>query len=477
MVLVALVVAGAAAAAAGVWATYGNRTSADEPHYLLTALSVAHDGDLDVANQYERLDYLPFHPTPLVPQARPAADGTLVEPHDPLLPVLLAAPMALGGWLAAKLTLALMAGALAALMLWIAVRRLAVPLVPAAVTVAVLGASAPLAAYGAQVYPEIPAALAVAVALAALLGPLRRGGLVALALAVAALPWLSVKYAPVAVVLGGLALWRAGRGRRPRAAVALACALGAAAVAYVVVHQRIYGGVTPYASGSFFVDGQMQVIGSHPDYAGRSRRLVGLLVDRDFGIAAWQPAWLLLAPALGALAARRPRGGLSLALALAAGWLVATFVALTMQGWWFPGRQLVVVLPAAALAIAWWARGGGRRLAAVAALGLAGVASYAGITVEGLAGRIRWIVDLQSTADPVHRALAAVMPDYLTADAATWPLHWGWAAAALLAAAWGFRAERRRGSGAPEAPVRPDGAEARPRAAHVHLTDDPAHEV
>ena len=39
---------------------------------------------------------------------------------------------------------------------------------------------------------------------------------------------------------------------------------------------------------------------------------------------------------------------------------MATFVALTMQGWWFPGRQLVVVLPAAVLAIAWWARGGGR---------------------------------------------------------------------------------------------------------------------
>jgi hypothetical protein len=477
MVLVGLVAAGAAASATGVWATYGNRTSADEPHYLLTALSVAHDGDLDVADEFERLDYLPFHPTPLLPQARPAADGSLVEPHDPLLPVLLAAPTALGGWLLAKLTLSLMAGVLAALTLWTAVRRLAVPLPPAAVTVAVLGASVPLAAYGAQVYPEIPAALAVSIALAALLGPMRRGGLVALALAVAALPWLSVKYAPAAVVLGGLALWRVARDGRPRVAVGLAGALAAAAVSYLIVHQAIYGGVTPYASGSFFVDGQMQVIGSDPDYIGRSRRLVGLLVDRDFGIAAWQPAWLLLVPALGALAARRPRGGLSLVLVLAAGWFVATFVALTMQGWWFPGRQLVVVLPAAVLLVAWWAREGGRRLAAVAALGLLGVASYAWITAQGLAGSIRWIVDLQATSDPVHRALAAVMPDYLTIDAATWPLHWAWAAAALLAAIWAFRRERDRDSGAAEAPVRADGAEARARAAHVHLADDAAHEV
>ena len=56
------------------------------------------------------------------------------------------------------------------------------------------------------------------------------------------------------------------------------------------------------------------MIGSHPDYFGRSRRLVGLFVDRDFGIAAWQPAWLLLIPALGALAGRRPSGGAALAL-------------------------------------------------------------------------------------------------------------------------------------------------------------------
>ena len=108
----------AAAAGIGSRASYGARTTADEPHYLLTALSIAHDGDLDVRDEFARMEYLPFHEIPLDPQAAPRADGSLIEPHDPLLPVVLAAPAALGGWVLAKLTLAAVAAALAALLVW-----------------------------------------------------------------------------------------------------------------------------------------------------------------------------------------------------------------------------------------------------------------------------------------------------------------------------------------------------------------------
>lgn len=442
MILMALIAFGASAAGVDAPATSVAQTTADEPHYLLTALSIAHEGDLDVADQFRRGEYRPFHAPDLVPQARPTGDGRLVEPHDPLLPILLAAPMAAGGWVLAKLALCAIAGILAALTLWIAVRRFAVPAAPAAAVVGVLAASAPLAAYGSQVYPEIPAALAVAGAVAALTGRLGRGGLTALALSVVALPWLSVKYAPVALALAGLGAWRLARSRRAREAIGLAVGLGIAAVAYVVVHRALYGGVTPYASGSYFAHGQLTVVGSDPDYAGRSRRIVGLLVDRDFGIAAWQPAWLLLVPALGAMAARRPRGGAAIALPLAAGWFVATFVALTMQGWWFPGRQLVVVLPLAVLAIAWWARAGGRRLAVVLALGAGGMIAQGWVVVEGLRRDITWVVTLQDTANPLYRAWRTVLPDYLHPDAMTWVLHWAWTAAAVVAALAAYRAAR-----------------------------------
>lgn len=434
MVVVALVAFAAAAVAIDVPATFRVQTTADEPHYLVTALSIAQDGDLDVRPQYERNEYRPFYAITLAPQARPQPDGRLVEPHDPLLPVLIAVPTAIGGWALAKLTLCLFAAAVATLTLWTSVRRFAVPVLPAALVAGVLGASAPLAAYGTQVYPEIVGALATVAGVAALTGPLRRGGIAVLVIAIVALPWLAVKYAPVAVALALLGLWRLWRGGRPRAAGGLALGLAAAAVAFLVVHEALYGGTTPYAAGSYFVDGQLQVIGSHPDYFGRSRRLVGLFVDRDFGIAAWQPAWLALIPALGALAGRRPPGALTLALPLAAGWFTATFVALTMQGWWFPGRQLVVVLPLAAIVIAWWVRAGGWRLVTFLCLGAVGVLAQGWIVAEGLRGDLAWVVNLQATANPLYRAWRQALPDYLHEDAATWVLHWGWAALAVVVA-------------------------------------------
>ena len=441
MVIVALVAFGAAAAGVGVRAAHGERTTADEPHYLVTAISIWTDGDLDVYDEFLHRDYAPFNELMLRPQAEPTRDGRLVEPHDPLLPVLLAVPTGLGGWIAAKLFLCLVAAAVAALTLWTAVRRFAVPVLPALAVVGLLAATVPLAAYGSQVYPEIVAALATLGAVGALTGPMRRGCLVVLALCLAALPWLAIKYVPVAAALAAVALWRLLRDRRVAPAAALAGALAACAAAFVAVHVTVYGGVTAYAAGSHFVDGQLTVVGDDPDYAGRSRRLVGLLVDRDFGIAAWQPLWLLLIPAVAALLARRPRGTAALLLPLAAGWFVATFVALTMQGWWFPGRQLVVVLPLAAVAIAWWARAGGARLVAAVALGAVGVVAQAFIVTEGLLGRIAWVVDLQTTADPLYRAIRRITPDYLTEDAATWPLHWAWAVAFAALAVWAWRRE------------------------------------
>ena len=83
MALVAVVAFAAAAAGIGSRASYGAQTTADEPHYLLTALSLAQDGDLDVRDEFAGQSYRPFHEIALAPQARPLADGRLIEPHDP----------------------------------------------------------------------------------------------------------------------------------------------------------------------------------------------------------------------------------------------------------------------------------------------------------------------------------------------------------------------------------------------------------
>jgi len=424
----------------GVRATDGGRTTADEPQYLLTALSLAEDGSLDVRDERGAERHRDFHEAGLPLQEELRADGSRVSPHDPLLPALLALPMVLGGWIAAKVTLAATAGALAAAMLWVAVRRFDVPLGVAVLAVATYSLAAPLAVYGTQVYPELPAALAVTVAVGTVTGPTDRRAVAVLGVTVVALPWLAVKYLPVAAALflvGVLRLWARDR----RAVAALAAALGAAGVVYLAVHQAWYGGWTAYAAGDHFVAGEFGAVGFHPDYGGRAHRLTGLLVDRGFGLAAWQPAFLLAVPAVAALARRRPPGWDALAVPLAAGWLTATFVALSMHDWAWPGRQLVVVTPCVVLAIAWWAGQVSAVRPWLAAGVVLGALTFAWLAVEGLAG-LTLVDDFETTTNPLYRGWRHLLPDGRGVPGGTGALRALWYGALALLVLTGLRSVR-----------------------------------
>jgi hypothetical protein len=465
LVAVGAVTTGVVALGIGVRSTFGGQAAVDEPQYLISALSLWQDGDVDISNQLAAHAERPFHEAELPVQTEVLAGGRQVSPHDPLLPVLLAVPMGLGGWVAAKAALAVVAGVLAALTAWLAKARWQVPL-PIAAAVGVVAASTPpLVVYGQQVYPELTAALAVVIAVAALTGRLAVPGTLVAVTAVIALPWLSVKYAPVAAVLAALlllSLWRSGNGR---GAALVAAALAGAGVVFLLVHQVIYGGWTAYASGDHFQSsGELSVVGLAPNYLGRSTRLIGLLVDRDFGLAAWQPAWLLLVPALAWLLHARPRHWKVLALPLAAGWLTATFLALTMHGYWWPGRQVVVVLPLAAVVVSvWLARlaPGARRVAAGVAgvLALGGVAAYAWLLVTGWSfGRqptLTWVSAPDVFAGPVDQALRGLLPDYRQPDAGMWLRHGAWLAVLAVLAVIGWRSAHSRSRPAQTVPAQP----------------------
>ena len=419
----------------------------DEPQYLLSALSLWEDHDLDISDELADRRFLAFHDADLPVQTAVRPDGSQLSPHDPLLPVLLAVPMGLGGWVAAKLTLAVLAGVLAALLLWVAVRRFAVPPRLAVPGVALATCTAPLAVYGQQVYPELPGALAALVAVAALTAPRPTPRtLSVLALAIVALPWLSVKYAPVAAALylvAAIGLWRA---HRRRAAAVLTGGLAAGGIVYLAAHKAIYGGITAYASGDHFQgSGEFGVVGFHPNYPGRSIRLLGLLVDRDFGIAAWQPAWFLVIPAAGR-AARRPPAALAGARRAAAGRLGDRDL----------GRAdhagLLVARPAAGRRAA-AGRAGGPGLAGPGPPGRAwsrrpcspspGVGYYAALLVTGYVSDTTWVLAPDDLA--LHWPAALLLPDdrdLTTADrSGTRPGWWSAAVTALLA----LRTARRSG--------------------------------
>lgn len=449
LALVWLITFGVALAAIGARATYGARVTADEPQYLLTALSLAEDRDLDISDELADQRYLPFHEIPVDPQTIDLdGDGQRLSPHDPLLPLLLAPAMGLGGWVGAKLMLAAIAATTAAATLWLANRRLGIGVTTATVVTTGLFAAPPLTAYGTQVYPEMPAALVVVVALLGLIPSRDRtpadaigtGHQALVVAAVVALPWLSVKYVPVAAVLAVALLAPLRLPGRRRRGLAVGGILALAGLTYLVAHQRIYGGWTVYAAGDHFVGGEFEVVGTEPDYVGRSRRLVGLLVDRRFGLIPWAPAYLLAVPALAALARRAAWPRALLGGTVAAGWAMATWVALTMHGWWWPGRQVVVVLPIVVLAVAGLVDGRPRLLAAVAGVSAAATTNWLWLAIEATTDRRTLIVDFYETSAPLYRLLAPVFPDHMTASGDPL-LTAAWIAGLALLAAVGWRRE------------------------------------
>lgn len=438
-----------ALAGLGARAAYGARTSADEPQYLMTALSIARDGDLNIANQRYAGDYRAFHEATLPVQTVLRADGSRISPHGPLLPAYLALPTAAGGWAGAKAALAVLAGAVAALTALAASRRFGVSRPTAATGAVLMAASPPMAFYATQIYPETPAALLTTAAVFALCGPVRPRTQAAAAACLVALPWLAVKYVPLAAVLAGALLWRM-RGR-PWQLAGWAAALAAAGAVFLAFNQAVYGGWTPYAAGDFFAAGELLALGPDPDFWGRSARLLGLVTDRGFGLAAWQPAFLAAIPAVAAALVRRFPGRGALCGLAVAGWLTASFVAQTMHGWWWPGRQVVVVVPILAVLVMKWADGLSpmvkKGLAAVAATGML---SYFWLASEATLGARALIVDFTETANPLYRAWRTVLPDYLYASAATWRWHALWLAAAAGLAWLGAKSARRGAVSVPD---------------------------
>lgn len=438
MALVALLALAAALAGIDARATYGARVTADEPQYLLTAQSLADDRSLDISDEITTRAYLPYHEIPIDRQTRVLDGGRQISPHDPLLPALLAPAMAVGGWALAKLTLAVIGAMTAALAVWIAVRRFGVRPLAAATAIGATFVGLPLAGYGTQVYPEMPAALAVLLVVAAVTAPeVARRHATAATAAIVVLPWLAVKYTPVAAVLaiGLLIALRDGRRR-----IVTTVWLAVAGAVYLALHRLWYGGWTVYSTGDHFADsGEFSVVGTEVDVWGRGRRIAGLLVDREFGLAAWSPVWLLL-PIAGVLLARhRPRWWWLWVGVVVTGWLNATFVALTMHGWWVPGRQLVVVLPLAAVGIA-WLLGRSPWLVPVAAVaGALGAVNWVWLAVEASTDRRTLVVDFMETAALPYRVWSPLLPSGLDATAGDTVLLAVWAGVIVAAGALAWR--------------------------------------
>ena len=401
----------------------------DEPHYLMVAESLLRDGDVSLERDYAEGRYTVFHDAPLAPHYRVRGKGGAIHSlHAVGLSVLILPAWALAGYAGVSVFMALLA-ALVALEVreWVHALTGRDGLAEAAGWVFAL--SPPLVHYAGLVFTEVPAALALSFGLRYARRPdLGPRGAFAVGLAAAALPWLNVRYAPLAVLVVAHALWRHPRSRVALAALAPAVVSAAGLLAY---HQALYGFWDP-----------RRVYGRRPEFAlaALAEGLPGLLLDQEFGLLAYAPVLALALPGLASLWRRDRR------LALAAG--AAVVAVLLTAGTWHmwrggfnpPARFLVPIAPllAVAGAMAWDRRG----LTAGASLLL-------GWTLwTGLAGAFdpRLVHRDRDGTAPLFRELSGarewtgLLPAYVLADPDRHRLGAVWAVAILAALPWRARA-------------------------------------
>jgi hypothetical protein len=353
----------------------------DAPHYLTIARSLVADGDLDLRDDYDRRDYADFYPGSLEPRhTNPGPWGEQYSFHGLGAAVLVAPAFAWWGVAGATATIvAVMAGASA--LVWLAAWHLIGDALAAWVGWAALVLSAPYSLHAAAIYPDGPAAAAVAAALW-LLVRVRHGTptplwqLAAGSVGLAALPWLHARLALPAGVFGlaiVATIWRRQPDRTTRLAwflmiPAISCA------AWVASAQVMFGTWNPAAAIL-----QRTAPGGWSDMG---RGLLGLAADHQYGVLPAAPVFAAAAGAAVGFTRAFPIIGLAT--------VVATLGVLIMSSFWVwwggdsaPARFLTVILPALAIWLAHlWSRaaGGGRRvlvlaLAATAAMTLL----YAGV--------------------------------------------------------------------------------------------------
>ena len=373
-----LVLFAAYAATIGLPALGSSQFAGDEPHYLLTAESIVTDHDLDLRDEYATLAYRDWYPYLLERHGR-LTNGQANEPTGAGFALLIAPAYAIGGPLAVQLLLAAIAAL--AFVLAAALARRVVPEPWATGAALACGLSPPALASATTVTPELAAGalLATAAVLALKVRELPRiRWVVGSALALGLLPWLGLQFTVAGLVIALAMLHWLRRRARGFALLVVIEVLLFSVVMFVTINEQLFGGFTPAAAA--LPGDRLDALGA-ADLLDRAPRLVGLWIDREFGVLRWAPLvalafyalWLLWRSRRDHIARIVPERALVevaaalCALVCGAQVLVATFVAPSMFGFFFPGRYLLAALPVAVALVAWGMRQAPRTAAALVA--------------------------------------------------------------------------------------------------------------
>jgi hypothetical protein len=348
----------------GAFLIMGPIPQGDQPHYELESVGLAYDQTRDMTRNYaspERFRLM----FPFGIDRRHAyvykRGGELVQGHNVGLPLLLAPAVP---WIREVEVLSpgkdrwpwnfeiIALAALAAQVLYRILRRLRPhkPVLVAGVWAGVVF-SAPMVVYASQIYPEVPGMLLMLIAVDALLKPPSRSTIVLGACALAFMPWLHVRFLPIAALLA-LALAIRGRAALPddQRGGAVGVQRVAWAIVPLVLSLVVMGIAFQHWYGSPWLGAQYRLPQTRT-----VRTLSASWSALAGGFWSAQRGWLPYAPiALLALAsvgycARRYLSWTLFGLAVAAAYLLTITINGSEIGFSFPGRYELILMPFVAL--------------------------------------------------------------------------------------------------------------------------------
>jgi hypothetical protein len=322
----------------------------DEPHYLMMTQSLIKDGDLRIENNHRNRDYASFAAFDLpMHYLTRGTDGQIYSVHAPGVSVVVLPAFAVFGYYGGVATV-LLCVALASAIAWHAAWMLTARVAASWIAWAAVFLTAPIFLQAVTVFPDAVGALPVSAGVWLLVAlekgrPVGDRTAIAVAVALAALPWLHSRFAILAGGLGlAIALRLLALGWR-RVAIFLAVPI-ISALLWFGFFWWIWGSPSPAAPWGGGIVSRAEWI---------PRGIAGLLFDPQAGLLVPAPAYLTAFG--GWLALMRARPKLAIEIAGIAAVLAASVA--SYETWWggqgAPARYLVAGLPLCVAPIAWLA--------------------------------------------------------------------------------------------------------------------------
>lgn len=260
-------------------------TNGDEPHYLLEAHSLLHDGDWATTNNYANQDYRPFYGQYELDRHLFVYKGRTIPHHYmPGMPLLILPGYALAGRVGVRFLLSLLM-AVAMIFLLRATR----PYVAERIALVVVGFCAltyPLLIYSHQIYPETVAFILVSFSLAQIVTfdphTVRRRSLLT-ATALGLLPFFHFKLALLSVTLYVFLLWKG----RAQLSTLLTWSLGPIALAMGLFGWWIYHVFGEFSLAVFLRPSEGTFLSQ------QSYGILGLFFDQEYGLFFFAPIFVL----------------------------------------------------------------------------------------------------------------------------------------------------------------------------------------